>query len=219
MAEELITYKKFNDIGLANELTETLGRHNINYRVEENSALFNPAFNTDETSKEYAVKINADDFTKVNEILKSEETESVEAAGTDHYLYSFTNEELTDLVSKPDEWSEFDNLLAIKILKERGVSITEQTIKQLNNQRIEQLKQPEPSQTFGIVMGYLFALLGGVLGAFIGWYLANSKKTLPNGEQVFSYTETDRAHGKRIFYLSIVVLIALLITRILRSNE
>ena len=218
MSTELITYKKFNDIALASELAETLDRHNIKYRVEEESTLFNPAFNTDETSKDYVVQINADDFTKVNEILKNEEAEGVEVAGPDHYLYSFTNDELTDLVSKPDEWSEFDNLLAIKILKERGVNITDQTIKQLNNQRIEQLKQPQSSPTSGIIIGYLFALLGGALGAFIGWYLANSKKTLPNGEQVFSYAEADRAHGKRIFYLSIVVLIVILVTRILSTN-
>jgi hypothetical protein len=91
--------------------------------------LFNPAFNTDETSKDYAVKISAGDFIRVNEILKSEEAQSVEAATNDHYLYAFTNEELTDLVAKRDEWSEFDNLLAVKILKERGVNITDQTIK------------------------------------------------------------------------------------------
>jgi hypothetical protein len=218
METELITYKKFNDVGLANELAETLTRHNINYRVEEESTLFNPAFNTDETSKDYVVKINADDFTRVTEILRNEEAESVEATASDHYLYGFTNEELTDLVSKPDEWSEFDNLLAFKILKERGVNITEQTIKQLSNQRIEELKQPEPSPTFGIVVGYLFALLGGALGIFIGWYLAYSKKTLPNGEQVFSYTEADRAQGKRIFYLSIAVLIAAVVFRMLNTD-
>ena len=86
METELIAYKKFNDVGLANELAETLSRHNINYRVEEESTLFNPAFNTDETSKDYVVKINADDFTRVNLILRNEEAESVEAAGSDHYL-------------------------------------------------------------------------------------------------------------------------------------
>nr|WP_082856117.1 hypothetical protein [Mucilaginibacter sp. L294] len=218
MATELITYKKFNDIALANELAGVLEQHAIIYRVEEESTLFNPTFYADETAKDYTVKISADDFIKVNEILKNEEAQSVEAADSDHYLYGFTNEELTDLVSKPDEWSEFDNLLAFKILKQRGVNITEQTIKQLNNERIEQLKQPEPSQSTWIVIGYLFALLGGVLGVFIGWHLANSKKTLPNGEQVFSYVEADRANGKRIFYLSIVVLIAIFVLRILNTN-
>lgn len=219
MNKGFIAYKKFNDVGLANELSETLARHNIDHKVEEESLSFNPAFNTDETSKDYVVKINAVDFTRVNEILRNEEAEGVEATGSEHYLYDFTNEELTDLVSKPDEWSEFDNLLAVKILKERGINITNETIKQLNNKRLEHLKQPGVSPTFGIVVGYLVALLGGALGIFIGWYLAYSKKTLPNGEQVFNYTEADRVHGKRIFYLSIGVLIVIFILRILRSDQ
>jgi len=215
---KLITYKKFNDIALANDLAGVLEQHGIAYKIEEESTLFNPTFYTDETAKDYVVKIGPGDFIKVNEILKSEEVQSVEAVDSDHYLYAFTNEELTDLVSKSDEWSEFDNLLAVKILKQRGVNITDQTIKQLNNQRIEQLKQPEPSQSTWIIIGYLFALLGGVLGIFIGWHLSTSKKTLPNGEQVFSYAEADRTHGKRIFYISIVVLISIFVIRILNTN-
>jgi hypothetical protein len=48
MAAELITYKKFNDIGLANQLAGVLEEYNVIYRIEEESTLFNPAFNTDE---------------------------------------------------------------------------------------------------------------------------------------------------------------------------
>jgi hypothetical protein len=218
MSTELITYKKFNDIALANELAGILEQHDITYRIEEESTLFNPTFYADETAKDYAVKISANDFLRVNDIIKTEEAQNVEVADRDHYLYDFTNEELTDLISKPDEWSQFDNLLAVNILKERGVNLTDQTIKQLNNKRLEQLKQPEPPQSSWIVMGYLFALLGGVIGSFIGWHLSNSKKTLPNGEQVFTYAEADRTNGKRIFYISIIVLLAIVIARVIRSN-
>jgi hypothetical protein len=30
-----------------------------------------------------------------------------------------------------------------------------------------------------------------------------AKKTLPDGEQVYAYSENDRWHGKMIFYISI----------------
>jgi hypothetical protein len=218
MSTELITYKKFNDIALANDLAEVLQQHSIDHRVEEQFTSFNPTFYADETAKDYAVKISADDFLKVNEILKAEESQSVAAAETDHYLYDFTNEELTDLVSKPDEWSQFDNLLALKILKERGVNITDQTLAQLNSTRLEELKAPEKPQGTWIVFGYFFAILGGLLGTFIGWHLLTHKKTLPNGERVFNYSEADRAHGKIILYLSVMILVAVTIIRILSIN-
>jgi hypothetical protein len=218
MNEELITYKKFNDLALANDLAETLQKHNINYRVEEESTLFNPSFYTDELAKDYAVKINADDFITVNGILKAEEKERINTVNSDHYLYDFTDVELMDLISKPDEWSPFDCQLATKILNERGVDVNDEKLAELNEKRLEELKKPESTQTW-ITFGYLFALLGGVLGVFIGWHLANYKKTLPNGEVIYGYTQPDRAHGKRIFYLSIIILIVVSIFRIMRNTD
>ncbi|GGH22240.1 hypothetical protein [Mucilaginibacter phyllosphaerae] len=215
---ELITYKKFNDAALANQLAEVLQRHQINYNIVEEATLFNPTFYTDETAKDYAVKISADEFLKVDELLKAEESKSVDATDNDHYLYSFTNDELTDLIAKPDEWSQFDNLLAVKILKERGIYITDQAIAQLTLKRLNELKQPEKPQNTWIVLGYLFAISGGILGAFIGWHLYIHKKTLPNGEQVYGYNESDRAHGRIIFYFSIMILILLIIVKILLIN-
>jgi hypothetical protein len=195
-------------------LAGMLDRHGIVYEIEEQSSLFNPTFYADETAKDYEVKISPDDFIRVSELLKAEDTESVEAADSEHYLFKFTNEELKDLLGKPDEWSSFDYLLALKILKERGVEMNEQTIAQLNEQRLNELKKAEPPQTTWIVLGYICAILGGLIGIFIGWHLANSNKTLPTGEKVYSYNDSDRAHGKRIFYLAIAGFLFALYMRI-----
>lgn len=206
MEKELISYRKFNDMALAQELVEVLKGNNIAYRVEEESTLFNPTFYADETAKDYVVKIMGDDFVRVNELLKAEETGVVEQADSEHYLYDFTDDELKDLIAKPDEWSSFDHLLALKILKERGLTISSQEIAAMNDERLGALRQPDPPQTFWIVLGYIFSLLGGLLGLFIGWHLATHTKTLPNGEKVYGYMEADRAHGKRIQYISIVMI-------------
>jgi hypothetical protein len=218
MNNELITYKKFNDLALANDLAETLQKYSITYRIEEESTLFNPSFYADELSKDYAVKINAEDFITVNSILKTEERENINTVDKDHYLYDFTNAELIDLISKPDEWSPFDYQLATKLLNERGVEINDKRLAELSDKRLEELKKPESPQTW-ITLGYLLAFLGGILGIFIGWHLANYKKTLPNGEIIYGYTESDRSHGKRIFYLSIVILIVMAVFRIMRTVE
>ncbi len=77
----------------------------------------------------------------------------------------------------------------------------------LNKSRLQELAQPEEKQTANLWLGYLFALLGGVVGLFMGWHLATAKKTLPNGERVYVYRERDRQHGKWILGLSIVILL------------
>jgi hypothetical protein len=203
MEHELITFQRFTDIALANELAELLDTHHIAYYLEEEAQAFNPTFSYAD-SKEYAVKINGEDFEQVNKLLKREANESIEEIDKDYYLYGFTDGELLDVITKADEWNVFDVELARKLLAERGTPLDDNEITAINNNRLAQLKATEPRQIAWVDAGYGFAILGGVLGFFIGWHLWTYKKTLPNGERVYAYTEKDRAHGQRIFYLSIV---------------
>ncbi len=207
MDPEFITYQKFNDPALAEELAEQLDKHHIAYALDEESFRFDPGMVLSHATREYTVKIKAEDFEKVNELLKQEEIEDVSKIDQDYYLFSFTDDELMDVIAKADEWNPFDIVLARKLLAERGKNITDEQIAIIHKKRIEELKAPDAPQTFWIVIGYLVALVGGVMGIFIGWYLFKGKKTLPNGERVFEYSENDRHHGKRIFYLSIVVFV------------
>jgi len=48
----------------------------------------------------------------------------------------------------------------------------------LSESRLNELRQPEPAQTFWIYAGYFLALLGGLLGIFIGWHLSSHKKNI-----------------------------------------
>ena len=72
---------------------------------------------------------------------------------------------------------------------------------------IEDLQQPEASQKNIIIAGYVFALLGGLIGVFIGQYLAGYRKTLPNGEVVLAHNENVRKQGKYIMTIGTIMLI------------
>jgi len=215
MEPEFITYQKFNDAALAAELTDLLQRHNIKYVMEEQSLTFNPTFVlNDELSMEYAVKISSDDFEMVNKIVAEEESANVDEVEKDYYLFDFSDEELMEIIATADEWSAFDNQLARKILADRGKPVTDKVLLELNEKRIDELKEPEPPQTTWIIVGYMAALIGGLLGIFIGWYLATYKKTLPNGERVYGYSIHDRQQGLRIFFLSIIIFAIAIVVRV-----
>jgi len=208
MEPEFITCQKFNDPALADELGGQLDNHHIKYFIEKESRPFDPTYSFNESSvTQYAVKIKSEDFEKVNQLLKDDESEDVTEIGKDYYLYSFTDDELMEVITKADEWSPFDVVLARKLLAEKGKVLTDEAITAINEKRIEDLKVPDPPQTYWIVVGYVCAFIGGLLGIFIGWYLMNYKKTLPNGERVYEYSERDRGHGRIIFYIGIVVLV------------
>src|ERR1700756_1731313 len=112
MEPEFITYQKFNDPALAKELAETLEKHQIDSRIEEDSASFDPFFTYNSFAIEYLVKIKPGDFEKANQLLKEEADANIGEVGSDYYLFSFTNDELMDVISKADEWNPFDVVLA-----------------------------------------------------------------------------------------------------------
>jgi len=208
MEPEFITYQKFNDQALANELAGQLEKHHIKYLIEEETRTFDPGFTFNDTlNTDWAVKISNEDFEKVNQLLQEDEDEEVTEIGKDYYLYSFSDDELMEVITKADEWSPFDFALARKILAGKGKDVSDEAIAAINERRIEELKVPDAPQTYWIVVGYICALIGGLLGIFIGWYLSSYKKRLPNGDKVYEFNERDRKQGRRIFYLGIIVLV------------
>lgn len=193
MENAFIQYRCFNDPALASQLSETLESHSIPFIQEENTSNFNLTFTENALLNEYIVKLRTEDFQKANDVLKDIAEKEATEISKDHYLYEFTDEELIDIVKKPDEWNSLDYELSQKLLKERGVQFNLDSIKQ---ERLEELSKPEHSQKTWIIIGYIFVPLGSIIGLLIGYFLYYQKRTLPNGERVYSYSSEDRWHGK-----------------------
>jgi mRNA-degrading endonuclease YafQ of YafQ-DinJ toxin-antitoxin module len=209
----LLVYKRFYEQEIAKGLTEVLAQNGIEFELTEDKESLDSLYGDKQFSKQYFVKIKGDDFRKVDSILHNLSEKELETVDKDHYLYGFTDEELFEIVSKPDEWNEFDFQLSKKILKERGKEINQDTIDLLKKQRLNELAKPEEGQRNWIYAGYLFALLGGLIGVFIGWHLSTYRKTLPNGQQVYGYKQSDRVHGRRIRIIGIIMFIITLTIR------
>jgi hypothetical protein len=208
-------YQRFKSKIELEEFSKLLFKNKIEFEIEDNSINFDPTFSNNDFGKEFLIKLRNSDFEKVDRIQNELSYSLTQDIDKDHYLFDFTDQELIDIILKNDEWSKFDYSLAQKILKDRGKEFTENQLQKLKQQRVEELAKPEESQKTWIIVGYIFAFLGGFLGIFIGRHLSTHKKTLPNREKVFGYNETDRKHGSRIFFLGIVFLIIWVTIRIL----
>jgi len=226
MDTQYLTYRSFDNIELAQQFIDVLKDNDIEYQFSEDAFSFDPGFRISGTiAPKFDVKIHPGDFEKVNAIFGSTVIEDQEIE-PDYYLLSFSNDELKDVLKNQDEWDSYDVLLARKLLAERGIEVTKQQIDSYKVQRLEQLQRPEKSQMIWIIAGYLLIILGGlysifpqVLGMFIGWHLKSHKKTLPNGEQVYGYSETDKKHGQIIFTLSIIGLIIAMLRRLYLTGQ
>lgn len=212
-----IVFRKFKDIFQAKSFTSFLDEKGIEFKIEDNSPTFDVTFSGNQLKNEILVKIRKQDYAIVNDLFDTQAESLVDEMSQEHYLFQFSNQELYEILLKPDEWSKLDHRLAIKILNERGEAISRDFIESLNRQRIEDLSKPEKGQKTWIYVGYFLAFFGGLLGIFIGWNLWTLKKTLPDGRIVFTYCEDDRVHGKNIFIIGCIILPIMILYRILGS--
>ena len=209
-----LQYQSFISAEAAQPLIELLFKHELLFETGYDKPAYDPkmAFNDAETR--FVVRLKPADF-EAARALEDEAGEALAAAAApDHYLFGFTDEELFEVLVKRDEWSSFDVALAGRLLRQRGRDVTPDTVRLLRQYRAAELTKPEAGQRISIVVGYLFALLGGVVGIVIGLNLLYAKKTLLDGTQGPAYAEADRAHGFRIVLLGFVVALTAVVVRL-----
>ena len=215
MTENWIVFRKLNTLIQAQELETLLNENNIKTVLADNIAPVDITFSGSTLLNEYEIKIDASNFEKAEAVLEKDAESLLEKMDQDYYLLSFTDEELYEVLIKSDEWSIFDYKLAQKILTNRGKTIDHEMLASLKKERLNILSKPEENQRPWIIAGYLFSFLGGGIGIVIGYSLWTSKKTLPNGERIYSYNNADRKQGKTIFVIGLIVFPLALIVKIL----
>lgn len=202
MENDFKTFMSLTEPELVKEIATILKSKNILHNIHDYRKDFDPGLTNNELGKSIDIQLQPKDF-KEAEILLNEKIElKDELIDNEHFLFTFSNEELTDVVKNADEWHPLDVKLAKYILKKNGNEITQDHLNLLEKERIEEKSTPEKSAAEWIITGYFFAICGGFLGLFIGNHLINYKKTLPDGSQVYNYCESDKAHGKRILFIS-----------------
>jgi hypothetical protein len=201
--ETFMPFRRFDSRQEAQQFVEILDKNRVVYELEEYSKNINPLIL--DSSKEIMIKLRQEDFEQANEFVL--EDDDINGLDENYNLYSFTDEELIEIVVKPNEGGELDRTLAPKLLIKRGYDLNNLDIESKKKDYIEELAQSQEETPMLIIAGYFFAFWGGLLGLAIGLRLENMKTTLPNGEKVFTYTEKYREHGSGISILSVIMII------------
>ncbi|MCA8829151.1 hypothetical protein [Hymenobacter pini] len=216
---EFQTYQRFPNVEVAQPLLQLLRQHEIPYDTKLDQPRIDPSFAFNPTSTYFVVQVRPADFDAVRALEQAADDELTATAPADHYLFSFSEAELLDVLLKADEWSSFDVALTRRILHQRGQSVSPALLEQLRQQRLQDLAQPEPSQKAWVLFGYAVALLGGLVAIFIGWHLYSHTKQLPDGRKVQAFSSRDRAHGLRILVLGTVCFIGSVALKLLLDEK
>jgi len=189
----------------ADEIASLLSENDIPSRVAKNEGDLDHVFNGESPTDKFEVLIHKEDLSRAENVLVGIATEQLNEISPDQYLYSFSNEDLLNVLIEKNEWNEIDVLLSERILKDRGVEIDYTELSQQRKQRMHSLSEPKGGQIGWVIIGYISAFLGGFLGLVIGYFIWQAKNKLPNGEKVPAYNERLRKHGLAIFLISLVV--------------
>ena len=186
---------------------EILVAKGIEYRIERLKQPLDATMAGEVVDNKIFLNIKSQDFAKANEALDKVILDNINSLEQDYYLFSFTNNELNEIIYKPDEWSRQDFLIARKILRDRGQDVPDEKINAIKSNRIKELGKQESGDSGWIIIGYALALIGGIMAVIIALPFLFAKKTLPDGNRVFIYNPKTREHGKIILLLTTIVII------------
>jgi hypothetical protein len=213
-ANELVTFREFHDRELLLEFTHILKDHDIPFKIEDTRPRFDVTFSNDQSRLIYMIRVKREDLGRARQIGEAVDLETMKELPSDYYLFTFPDDELKNILATPNDWSAFDVLLAEKLLRERGVELKPEVVRELKTVHTDLLDTtPETEYTFLVVFGYIISALGFFiplllfLGFIIPILLLVLRKKTPEGKRIPYFSEVKRQHAKVMFIITISILL------------
>jgi hypothetical protein len=203
------TYRMFTHESIARDFVSILIENDIPYKLEKGEFLLDGAIIGNSIQPKIALKLLANDFSKVNQLLEKD----IENKKGEYYeiLDDFSKEELFDILTNPDEWSA-EAIATAKIrLQQQGEPIDDDYIKYLKDKRLAQIRKgKKPHITWpviylimGVVGGFLILFLAIIPAIGMGWYYWQGKNVDFEGKKYYNYEVQTRQYGLFIFVATI----------------
>jgi len=143
--ESLIPFRRFDSWQNTQQFVEILEKMGIEYKLEEYDK--NPVvLGSLLTEKEFLIKVRRDDFEDADKLILQATEINIQDIDPNHYLFGFTDEELIEILVKPNEWGEIDRILAQKLLIDREYDIDSLDIENKSKKYAEQLAKEQEQE-------------------------------------------------------------------------
>ena len=208
---ELLRSKSQEEVYATSQILTEAG---VPHKVTSNSAGFDiTSIGRTDFPSDIILTVAHSDYNHARDVMENVYSETTLPEG--HFLISASNEDILDILSSPAEWSAFDVAHAKRIGKERGIDTND--IKSKTKERVIRLHNGKSPSHWLLILGWVTACLGGVIGIGIGYSLAYMKDNSPEGE-FYTYDEQSRKIGRRMMYFSLFMLVATRLLWILYSD-
>ncbi len=211
--------RKVSSLDEAESIVHALDLKGIPAEMILDGGIVDPIFIGDTPSNKYEILVKEEDKEDADKIFWEWAEESIRQIPENYHLFEYSNSELKQILVESTEWNELDVLLAEKILRDRKVEIDRSEIDENREQRKQDMAKPQSGQEGWIVIGYIFALLGGFVGLLLGYSLWKAKKRMPDGEKTYAYAAPVRKHGQIIFFIALAFFTLSTLILILQSVQ
>lgn len=186
-------------------ISEGLSARAIPYKVEKEPVAFDPtfAFRTQVGGIQVWVdEMRLDEARREMEALGMLVPEKDDAASD--FFADFSNEELQEVLVKPEEWGVDQVVLARQTLLERGEEIDVPKIKAERKAHLNEARKPRKAHPIIFVIAVLAMVPGGFLGLILAFWVALATSKDPEGKRYFYYTQNSRRIAAVIAGIGIV---------------
>lgn len=209
----LIKYRTFRTLDEARAVARLLKENSIESKIEKHEAPLGDFILGSRIDNKIELQVAPHNFRKADELLLAQAESSVAFLEEDYYLFSFSDQELVEIINKPDEWSEQDFVLAKQLLKGRGVDFSSEEIATIKKKRVEEIAVDQKSGTtwliagVGVLVVYVIGLhpFLGVLSILSNLVLWQAKKILPDGRKVHLYDAKTSRVARILFFVALIV--------------
>ena len=140
---EFKTFMSLTNLTVAEEIIKILSENKIDFKFQDTSKDFDVTFSNDFSKNSFLIMLKPIDFNVASKVLEDYTEFDIDEIDSQHPLFSFTNDELKDVILNYDEWHPLDVKLAKHLLKKEDIIIEETEVKKQQFQKIEEAKLQE----------------------------------------------------------------------------
>lgn len=127
--DEFIEYLRFPEIEKAREYTSVLEKHNIPFYLDDVSMRFKLVSNNNPWENQFILKLKESDIERAEKAFNEELDNEVKLTTQEHYMFSFADNDILNVIANQNEWTREEVKLAMKIANERKLDLSAQSIR------------------------------------------------------------------------------------------
>lgn len=214
MASDLEFFRKFYSKEDAIYFGKILEEFEVHFSIEYPQTIIDSTFVGTSLLPAAIIKIRSIDFARTNELLLEKSKQVPDEELNNHILNTYGDVDLRGIITDQQNWTIEEIYFAKRILKIRGLEITEDELYRLDEYNHNSYLEGKSENILWLIINGVCATLGHVLsmilpiaGIGMGYYYSYGKIVDKNGVKHYKYDERTRSIGRIIFYGGIVFFI------------